>query len=97
MITRNSGNPQQFLQEGEEFPYQYDVLAAIRWLGNRYQLNKPVRRIVSEKKQRESRCSCCDGTCCDQRESVGLQLLESEQQSGRRVLQSARAALVIGK
>jgi hypothetical protein len=46
MITRNTGNLNQFLMDGEEFPYQRDIQSAMRWLGDRYLCHKPLGRIL---------------------------------------------------
>jgi hypothetical protein len=49
VITRNTGNPAQFLQDGEKFPYQFDVQKAIKWLGDRWLLAKPVAPAPRQK------------------------------------------------
>lgn len=48
VIKRNTGNPQQFLQDGESYPYQFDVQRAIRWLGERYLLAAPINQTRAE-------------------------------------------------
>lgn len=44
MITRNTGDPQQFLQDGERYPYEFDIQKAKRWLGERYLCHSPINR-----------------------------------------------------